>query len=147
MGRSRRGRAALVGILGVLSLATPAATAQPVAPADDPADPAKWTVDRVTFEPLDPATHLTATGIGEYRGSIELHRANVAGNKLAVVNLVGLEDYLKGVSEMPAAWPLEAQKAQAIAARTYAVRQAAERATTTTKAATTKSTDLCATDS
>ena len=144
MGRSRRGSAALVGILGVLSLAGPTATAQPVAPPGGDADPARWTVDRPTFEPLDPSTHLTVEGIGEYRGKLELTRATGATNKVAIVNLVAVEDYLKGVSEMPATWPLEAQKAQAIAARTYALRQAAERATAT---ATTKTTDLCATDS
>jgi stage II sporulation protein D len=40
-----------------------------------------------------------------------------------VVNLIDLEDYLLSVlpSEMPSGWPLEALKAQAIAARSYAV--------------------------
>jgi SpoIID/LytB domain protein len=40
-----------------------------------------------------------------------------------VVNLVDLEDYLLSVlpSEMPSGWPLEALKAQAVAARSYAV--------------------------
>jgi len=42
---------------------------------------------------------------------------------LTVVNQVELEDYLCGVlgSEMPRSWPLEALKAQAVAARTYAI--------------------------
>ncbi|MGH9036251.1 MAG: SpoIID/LytB domain-containing protein, partial [Acidimicrobiia bacterium] len=43
----------------------------------------------------------------------------VAG--VGVVNDVGFEDYLKGIAEVPAGWPVEALRAQAIAARTYAV--------------------------
>ncbi len=41
---------------------------------------------------------------------------------LMTVNARPLESYLRGVvpSEMPASWPLEALKAQAVAARTYA---------------------------
>ncbi|HEY9683864.1 MAG TPA: SpoIID/LytB domain-containing protein [Oculatellaceae cyanobacterium] len=40
-----------------------------------------------------------------------------------VINLLDIEDYLLSVvpSEMPSAWPLEALKAQAVAARSYAV--------------------------
>jgi stage II sporulation protein D len=40
-----------------------------------------------------------------------------------VINSVGLDDYLQGVvpAESPASWPIEALKAQAIAARTYAI--------------------------
>ena len=148
MGRSGRGIAALVGILGVLSLTEPTATAQPSAPPGDPADPGRWLVDRPRFEPLDPATHLTVAGVGEYRGAVEVAPSTPGSSKtkLTVVNLVGVEDYLKGVSEMPASWPLEAQKAQAIAARTYALRQAAERAADADADADTDA-DLCATDS
>jgi len=44
---------------------------------------------------------------------------------LTSINVLPLEDYLLGVvpNEMPAAWPLDALKAQALAARSYAVRQ------------------------
>ena len=59
-----------------------------------------------------------------YRGQIEVF-ANPRG-ALTVVNVLGLEDYVKGVvpNELsPGGFPsLEAQKAQAIAARTYALR-------------------------
>jgi len=43
--------------------------------------------------------------------------------KLLSINTVPVEDYLKGVvpSEIPASWNIEALKAQAVAARTYAV--------------------------
>ena len=55
-----------------------------------------------------------------YRGQIEV---GVTGQKLNAVNVVGLEDYLQGVvpREMPSAWPDEALKAQAVAARSYAL--------------------------
>lgn len=47
------------------------------------------------------------------------------GGGLSLVNLVGLEEYLPGVipSEMPFHWPLEALKAQAVAARTETLRK------------------------
>lgn len=37
-----------------------------------------------------------------------------------VVNELGMERYVGGIAEMPSRWPLEALKAQAVAARTYA---------------------------
>ena len=45
------------------------------------------------------------------------------GGKVNVINVVGLDDYVKGVLpyEMSADWPLEALKAQAVCARTYAL--------------------------
>ncbi|BCW98272.1 MAG: hypothetical protein KatS3mg024_1099 [Armatimonadota bacterium] len=52
-----------------------------------------------------------------YRGIIEVS----AGPSPAIVNVVELEDYLRSVvpSEMPSSWPVEALKAQAVAARSY----------------------------
>ena len=57
-----------------------------------------------------------------YYGSFEYQRTG--GGNLTVVNVVGLEDYVQGViiHEMNASWPLEALKAQAVCARTYAYR-------------------------
>ena len=55
-----------------------------------------------------------------YRGSIQV---DVNAGKLRAINMVGLEQYLYGVvpSEMPYTWAPEALKAQAIAARSYAL--------------------------
>ena len=57
-----------------------------------------------------------------YRGQIDIacHNQN---NGLQIVNYIPLEDYIQGVvpNEVPASWPLEALKAQAIAARTFAL--------------------------
>lgn len=60
----------------------------------------------------------------QYRGGFEL--TVVDDDRFLVINEVSLEDYLYQVvpSEMPISWPLEALKAQAVAARTYAVAQA-----------------------
>lgn len=58
-----------------------------------------------------------------YRGNLRLLPAPDQPDKLHVLNTVMLEDYLRSVvpSESPASWPLESLKAQALAARTYAV--------------------------
>lgn len=58
-------------------------------------------------------------GTPSYRGHIELLRT---AEGIAVVNELPLEEYLFSVvpSEMPSSYPLEALKAQAICARTYA---------------------------
>ncbi|MFX3634884.1 MAG: SpoIID/LytB domain-containing protein [Candidatus Pristimantibacillus sp.] len=57
-----------------------------------------------------------------YRGEFELSEFN---GKLAVVNELPFEQYLYSVvgGEMSASWPQEALKAQAVAARTYALYQ------------------------
>ena len=56
-----------------------------------------------------------------YNGGFRFERIN--GGKLTVVNIVGFEDYIEGVvaTEMSDSWPIEALKAQAVAARSYAV--------------------------
>jgi len=55
-----------------------------------------------------------------YRGAIV---ASSDGKRVAAVNHLGLEHYLYGVvsKEMPADWPADALKAQAVAARSYAL--------------------------
>ena len=53
-----------------------------------------------------------------YRGAVE---ANADGG-LRLVNIVGVEDYLRGMAEVPSTWPPAAVQAQTIAARTYALR-------------------------
>ena len=62
-----------------------------------------------------------------YRGHFELYND---GMGLTVINDIGIEDYLQGVvpSEMPSSWEEEAHKAQAIAARSYALSNLGKRA-------------------
>ena len=59
---------------------------------------------------------------GSYRGAMRLHRWE--GKRILTVNDLGLESYLQGVvtAEMPASWAPEALKAQAVVARSYALR-------------------------
>jgi stage II sporulation protein D len=54
----------------------------------------------------------------EYRGNM---RMIASTNGLETINVLPIEQYLRGVvpAEMPSVWPLEALKAQAVAARTY----------------------------
>jgi stage II sporulation protein D len=58
---------------------------------------------------------------GAYRGALEFRPGSLGG--INAINALDLEDYVQGVVpvESPASWPLEALKAQAVAARTYAV--------------------------
>lgn len=57
---------------------------------------------------------------GQWRGALEI---SVGASGVDVVNAIDLEDYVRGVisGESPSSWPAEALKAQAVAARTYAV--------------------------
>jgi stage II sporulation protein D len=56
-----------------------------------------------------------------YRGTVALIKSGAGGQ---TVNNVLLEDYIKGVvpAEMPTSWAADAVRAQAVAARSYAVR-------------------------
>jgi stage II sporulation protein D len=59
-------------------------------------------------------------GQGLYRGRL---RAKASGGGLLTINLVGLDAYARGVvaNEMPSSWPQAALRAQAVAARSYAL--------------------------
>jgi len=62
----------------------------------------------------------SSSGSKRYRGGMEFC---LEKGKLTAVNVLNIEDYLRGVvpSEMPSDWPAEALKAQAVAARNYAL--------------------------
>ncbi len=70
----------------------------------------------LTLEPLN--GNLMTWDNTYYRGALRL---TASGNTFRIINVVDLESYLRGVvaAEMPGSWPLEALKAQAVAARTY----------------------------
>ena len=57
-----------------------------------------------------------------YRGNIEV-AIDKEHRKLNVINIIGMEEYLYGVlkKEISPSWPSEALKAQAVAARTFAI--------------------------
>jgi len=62
-----------------------------------------------------------ATSGGRYRGDVQIRASSLGG--LNAINRADLEDYVRGVvaGESPASWPAEALRAQAVAARTYAI--------------------------
>jgi stage II sporulation protein D len=67
---------------------------------------------------LGPALNGISSGL--YRGQIEVIPD---GRGVTAINVLDLDSYVRGVvaGEMPSSWPLEALKAQAVAARTYAL--------------------------
>src|SRR3954447_10665166 len=64
---------------------------------------------------------LTLNGSGTYRGTLELRQGTAGG--VTAVNALSLDPYVQGVvpGEMPSSWAPEALKAQAVAARSYAL--------------------------
>lgn len=85
-----------------------------------------YTTD-VVLKPLDTQA-CVFTKDKWYRGILRIQNRN---NSLTVINDVCMENYIQGVlpAEMPSGWSKEALKAQAIAARTYAVANYGKHAT------------------
>jgi stage II sporulation protein D len=85
-----------------------------------------WTTSApVTFVPRKSRLKLLTANdngyVGRYRGRLRLVHFT---DGLMIINALSLETYLYGVvpRESPASWPIEALKAQAVAARSYAYR-------------------------
>jgi stage II sporulation protein D len=66
---------------------------------------------------------ISIAGIGTYRGALEVVPTAGDVGSLNVVNAVGVDRYVKGViaKESPSSWPQAALRAQAVAARSYAL--------------------------
>ncbi len=82
----------------------------------------------LAIEPRPTGSEKPQTWFKGYRyyGGFEYDRsADLSSGKINVINVVDMEDYLKGVItfEMSPSWPAEALKAQAVCARTYALNQ------------------------
>lgn len=71
---------------------------------------------------------LPKIGVRQYRGVLRHARPSARTNARDTVNVLRLDEYVKGVvpAEMPASWHPEAVQAQAVAARTYALQQRAD---------------------
>ncbi|MBR5151478.1 MAG: SpoIID/LytB domain-containing protein, partial [Elusimicrobiaceae bacterium] len=70
-----------------------------------------------------PGMSWASVGNKEYRGKLQvLH--NASARTLVPINLVSLEEYVQGImaAEMPAGFPAQALRAQAVLARTYALK-------------------------
>ncbi len=105
-------RLVLCGVAVLTALSPMGATAAKPRPAAVPA-----LVAPVRLIP-DGEEPLSVAGLHPYLGSLELRPF---ADGLAVVNRLRLEEYLLGLNEVPLSWPPEALKAQAVAARTYAL--------------------------
>jgi stage II sporulation protein D len=66
---------------------------------------------------------IEIAGIGTYRGALEVVPTDSDAASLNAVNAVPVDQYVKGVipNESPASWPQAALRAQAVAARSYAL--------------------------
>lgn len=87
-----------------------------------------WNADQIlTF--YYTGTQVTSTGISSEisvkycpnNPALDPFQDGCNGGEAAVVERVSFDLYLSGLGEMPESWPIEARKAQMIAARTYAV--------------------------
>jgi len=74
------------------------------------------------IDPVPASEGLLVLKERRFRGRLQVRPA---GRSLQAINHIALESYLTSVvgSEMPAAWPQAALRAQAVAARTYALSQ------------------------
>ncbi len=107
----RLGRFCAAWLATALFLAVPAAGAEPSGPTTGPLPEVTELLVRPQGAPL------TLDGRG-YRGDLHLR---AKGGSVQVINEVSTEEYMLGLREVPPSWPLEAQRAQAVAARSYAL--------------------------
>lgn len=105
----------------------PGPTPQP-APGADP-QPAPPPPEAQPDDPVSPTPVWAVAAGGNVVRSVDRGRSyrglfEVAGDpgSLRVRNHVDIEQYLEGMAEVPGSWPAAAVQAQAIAARTYALR-------------------------
>lgn len=121
------GRSDIRSLVKATSSSGPSVSADAVNPnlrevmVNGPAESAKFSsLKTLAFGSLNERSNPVRVNGKAYRGKIEVF-VNARGT-LSVVNVVPLEDYLLGVVPSELGLPqLEAQKAQAVAARTYAV--------------------------
>jgi stage II sporulation protein D len=109
-------RASAAAALVAVSMALPLLVASPAAAEVAAPGPLRISApDGAVLEVSD-----DARGSRRYFDTIEVRAGSGEGSLL--INDLSMDDYVAGVAEMPARWPLEALKAQAVAARTYAWR-------------------------
>lgn len=86
-----------------------------------------WFTVRALAGPLQLEVTSGAVSLTAADGTVRSYRGTVTtaldGARVWAVNRLSLEDYLRGVvpAEMPTSWPAQAVRAQAVAARTYAI--------------------------
>lgn len=68
------------------------------------------------------ANEKVSSQYNRFRGLVNIRRSSLSGN-VWMVNELELEDYMRGLAEVPDSWPIEARKAQIIAGRTFAFKK------------------------
>jgi SpoIID/LytB domain protein len=121
--RNRRRLLAALALLGSLGSAVEA-TSAPVGkrPLRFDAPPAETLLVHGTYRPVSsscPGEPEQPVLHERYRGAVEVHLA--ADGSLFLIGELSLQDYLKGIAEVPRDWPMETLKAQVVAARSYAL--------------------------
>ncbi len=76
---------------------------------------------KINYEPSSTIVTVQETGARYRWGKLEL---SPSGDKIRVILDIATQRYLRGLAEVPASWPIEALRAQAVAARTYAADKA-----------------------
>ena len=101
----------------------PAASTAPgaTAPSRGPAPLSLDGSEPVTVAPPDGGTTAVGATGRRYRGSV----VALAQEGFRLVDVLDVEEYLRGMGEVPASWPAAALETQAVAARTYALRAVA----------------------
>lgn len=125
-------------VLAVVALTTVAVAPAP-ARAATPMKKLGAAVAPITLVPRGDSP-IALGGLHRYFGAIQI---GSAGDGLVLVDRLPLERYLLGLSEVPVTWPAEALKAQAVAARTFALYTLAEPPRPDAQA---YGFDICATD-
>lgn len=119
---------ALAPVVAMLAVASaPVSVVAQEADDDPPNDPADLAGDPVDLGLYGaPIQFIAPDGVTMELGSgrrlvetLEL-RPHPSGDGMVVIADIGMDEYVRGIAEMPARWPIEALKAQAVAARTYA---------------------------
>ncbi len=75
-----------------------------------------------------------------YRGKLEIIRQS--DGRLAIIDHLTFDEYLRGLAEVPRSWPFETLKAQVVAARSYGLYHLQHRSTAAEKLGY----DICSTD-
>lgn len=110
----------VVAVTALAGIGVPASGQEPAGGPVDlgvQTDPVRFTADQGVVMELGSGRRLVDT--------VELRRSPLGG--MVVVGAMDMDEYVAGVAEMPSRWPMEALKAQAVAARTYAWYQASLR--------------------
>lgn len=110
------------GVLTSSAPATPRAAAQETPAGDDA--PVDLGVYGAPVRFVAPEGVVMELGSGRRLVDTVEVRPSPVGDGILVVAEMDLQTYVEGIAEMPARWPMEALKAQAVASRTYAWYQA-----------------------